>query len=353
MGAVARPPAVIEDKLVFAFEDRSAGWSRVALDCDDAIAGGRRFRRTAYGWGLALPRPQVRRLEYRLLLTDRGGESQLVCDPANPERVRTAFGERSVALMPGYENPCWTRASILPGEYQELTVTDPVVGDVPVRLWSPAELRPRDAAPVLLVHDGPEFDDLAQVTKYAASMAVRRWLPSFRVALIQPVQRDEWYAANPDYIAAEQRVIDAVLEAAPIEGSVVSMGASMGGLCALLLGLADARVGGVFAQSSSFFTPRLDPQESGYPYFDRVAAAVAEILTPPSAPAERHLHVSLTCGALEENHTNNHEMARALEARGHRVAIEDVPDLHNYTAWRDCFDPTLTTLLQTVWGRRG
>lgn len=346
-----RPPSVIEQNLVFHLDDVDAQWSRVSLDCDDSIEGRRRFRRTSYGWTLALPRPSVRRLEYRLLLTDRSGESVLVCDPANPERVRTAFGERSVALMPGYESPCWTRSDMLPGSYRAVDVDDEVIGRIPVRVWAPAELRGRDRAPLLLVHDGPEFETLAHITRYASAMAVRRALPAFRLALVQPVQRDAWYAANPDYLAAERGLLDIVSEAVAISGPVVAMGASLGGLCALMLALSDDRVGGVFAQSGSFFTPRLDAQESTYPYFERVSGAVAQIVAAPTT--ERPLDVSMTVGELEENNENNHALADALKRQGHHVEIQDVPDLHNYTAWRDCFDPILTTLLRRLWGTRG
>jgi len=30
-----------------------------------------------------------------------------------------------------------------------------------------------------------------------------------------------------------------------------------------------------------------------------------------------------------------------------------VPDLHNYTAWRDSLDPALTDLLRKCWGTTG
>ena len=62
----------------------------------------------------------------------------------------------------------------------------------------------------------------------------------------------------------------------------------------------------------------------------------------------RPVPVVLTCGAIEENVENNRLMARALQARGYPVTLHEVPDMHNYTAWRDAFDPHLTRLLQQV-----
>jgi hypothetical protein len=41
-------------------------------------------------------------------------------------------------------------------------------------------------------------------------------------------------------------------------------------------------------------------------------------------------------------------MARALAAQGYDVALHELSDVHNYTAWRDSFDPYLTRLLRMV-----
>jgi enterochelin esterase family protein len=58
----------------------------------------------------------------------------------------------------------------------------------------------------------------------------------------------------------------------------------------------------------------------------------------------------LTCGAVEENLANNRCMAAALLARGYPVSLVEVPDGHNFTAWRDALDPHLVDLLGRVWG---
>ena len=55
---------------------------------------------------------------------------------------------------------------------------------------------------------------------------------------------------------------------------MVAMGASLGGLSAVLLAVSspDTFVA-VFSQSGSFFRHALDSQESAYPFFDRVPRA--------------------------------------------------------------------------------
>jgi enterochelin esterase family protein len=44
-------------------------------------------------------------------------------------------------------------------------------------------------------------------------------------------------------------------------------------------------------------------------------------------------------------------MADALHAQGYRVGLVELPDVHNYVAWRDAFHPHLTGLLAEVWHR--
>jgi enterochelin esterase family protein len=126
------------------------------------------------------------------------------------------------------------------------------------------------------------------------------------------------------------------------------MGPSLGGLA--MLHAQRQRPGtfaGLFLQSGSFFVPRFDRHESGFIRYARIVRFVADVLrtsswedTPP---------VMLTCGAEEENVHNNRLMASALAAQGYPARLHEVPDLHNYTSWRDAFDPHLTNLLARVW----
>lgn len=345
--------SVIEQQIAFTLADPDRRLVAAALDCDQAIAGQRRFRRTSNGWLLTLARPPLDRLEYKLLITGRNGSTQVLCDPENPERVRTAFGERSVALLPGYRAPAWrTARKVGPALVERLVVESPSLGHIPVDVWCPLGLVAEEPAPILVVNDGPEYAELADLTTYAATMVATVTLPPFRMALVHPVERDEWYTANPAYIAATHSLLDLVSRTYNTTPDPVVMGASLGGLSALLVGLDEAsRFGGVVSQSGSFFQPRLDEQESSYPFFERVTRTVGGILD--TVTTSRPLVLGMTCGAMEENLANNEAMAAALRRQGHRVSFRAVQDLHNYTAWRDSLDPTLTMVLRSLWGAKG
>ena len=205
---------------------------------------------------------------------------------------------------------------------------------------------------MLLVHDGAEYDQLARITTYSAALVAGGQLPPHRVALAHPVMRDAWYSGSPQYLRTiADAGLDRLGERYAVRGPIVVVGASLGGLTALLLGLLAApRVGGVYSQSGSFFQVRHDDSESGYRYFGRISRLVQSVLD--MRHAEHPLTVGMSCGALEENVANNRDMAAALRRAGHDVTLREVPDLHNYTAWRDALDPGLTEVLRTRLGPR-
>ena len=126
------------------------------------------FVRDDGGWVLELPPTGVARLEYQLELSDHDGETIVVCDPGNPERAPGAFGDKSVLLAPGYRPPAWLEEPAVAGELDQVGIR--VLGrDLPIGIWSPAE----GELPLLVAHDGPEYDELSALTRYAGAMVER------------------------------------------------------------------------------------------------------------------------------------------------------------------------------------
>lgn len=342
-------PLVSGDSVTFRFADTGSALDGVrllpALSVSDATVD---FTRANGVWRLTLARPRVDRMEYRFRLRHSDGRREDVCDPGNPRRAAGTYGDRSVVEFPGYTRPAWLDAPTVPAESTELAVAAPLFGkDVGVRLWSPAP--PEEPLPLLVVHDGPEYDRLAGLTTYARAMIASGALPPFRVALLAAGDRDDEYAANARYAATlHQRVVPALRLVVAVREPVVGMGASLGGLAMLhaqraLPGL----FGGLFLQSASFLTVDLDPQEQHrFSRFGQVSVYVADILR--TVPSET-VPVVMTCGRAEENLANNRQMAATLAKQGYSTDLVELPDAHNHTAWRDALDPALTGLLRTVW----
>jgi enterochelin esterase family protein len=276
------------------------------------------------------------------------GGVETVLDPGNPRQVAGAFGPKSVLEFPGYTPPGWLGSEAEPGNVTGFDVPAQTLdAAVAVRLWSPAGAPDDELLPLLVAHDGPEYDTLAGLTRYLSAGVAGHWLPRLRAALLSPGPRDRWYSANMRYTRALCTAVLPAITARVATSVRVGMGASLGALALLHAHCRypDA-LDALFLQSGSFFLPRFDSHEQRFHYYRRVVRFVAGVHDGglPSRPVP----AVFTCGVIEENIENNRLMATTLNARGYPATLHEVPDMHNYTAWRDAFDPWLTELLGRV-----
>ena len=159
---------------------------------------------------------------------------------------------------------------------------------VPVTVWTPSDVPDSEPLPLLLAHDGPEYDTLAGLTQFCGAMIAAGRVPPHRVALAQPVLRDAWYSGSPAHLRNEAGRPDPARPALrdprsrrrhgrqprwphlPARRAVVGAGPRHGwwGLLA----------------SGSFFTVRRDESEARYKYFGRITGAVQQVLDHPHRP---------------------------------------------------------------------
>jgi enterochelin esterase-like enzyme len=298
-------------------------------------------------WRLSAPRPALWRLEYLLELRHHDGRTELICDPANPRRVGGAFGDKSVLECPEYTEPDWLRWPGADGTWREFALPAPALrADVWTRIWSPATRTDR----VLVAHDGPEYDKLGSLGHYSAAMVRAGRVKPHHLVLLAPGDRDEWYSASPGYAwAYAADVLPRLYHELGTTRPVVGLGASLGALAMLHAQRRyPAAFAALFLQSGSFFRPRFDGQESWFRRYPRIVRFTSRAQRAADRP--HPVPAVLTCGLVEENLSNNREMVRALAAQGYPAELFEVPDAHNYVAWRDAFEPHLTNLLRRVWG---
>jgi enterochelin esterase family protein len=342
-------------------------------------------------WELSWRRRQVDRMEYRF---EADGEA--FCDPGNPRRAPGGFGERSVVEFPGYRAPAWLDApdpgpsrlwtprregarvssptgeglpdwsppgdvppaSSPPGEGQP--VRSPPAGGPHVslrpgdelaahaRLWSPPDTDPAEPLPLLVVHDGTEYERAGGLTRLIAHAVAGGRLPACRVALLDAPDRAETYSASARYARALAALLPRVAPATTRAG----LGASLGALAMLHLErLHPGALEALYLQSGSYFRLRWDRHEAGFARFGRISRFVGGVLR--AGTAARPLPITLTCGTPEENLPNNRAVAAALRSQGHDVALHVNRDAHNPIAWRDTWDPHLLDLLDRAWGAPG
>jgi len=346
-------PLVTDERVVFSFPDGEATLVGLRLAPALSTTASCDFRRTKRGWALNFLRPPVQRMEYKLTLAHADGSYEDIVDPTNPLVTPGAFGDKSVIEFPGYAEPTWLTALAVPGECTPFIVLARGLGaEIEGLLWSPEGAPGDQAMPLLVAHDGPEYERRAGLTRYAGALIGNGTLPAFRVALLAPGDRNEWYSAKNAYARAlVDGVLPTVADLVAVDGPVVAMGSSLGGLAMLHAHrLFPAAFGGLFLQSGSFFSSQLDPQERDFSRFVRLTRFVLATRRPAADP--HPVPVVLTCGAAEENLGNNRQMTGALLAQGYPARMVEIPDAHNFIAWRDALDPALTELLRTVWSPR-
>jgi enterochelin esterase-like enzyme len=293
-------------------------------------------------WRLTFARPEVDRLEYLI-----GVDGSFGPDPANELRVPGPFGDKSVVEWPEYEPPAWLDSIADQGPVEELELRcRRLVARVPVLLYSTPE-PPGPDAPLLVVHDGPEYAAYAGLTRFLDAMSWEERIPPLRAALIQPVDRNETYSASALYAGALVReLLPEITKRAP-HGKRIGMGASLGALAILHAHVRHPKsFDGLLLQSGSFFRQRYDKQESGFPRYRRITRFVGTVLR--GVDVERTIPVAITCGTGEENRANNEDLAAALTVQGYAAWLAEVRDGHTWTGWRDAFDPHLPALIEAV-----
>jgi enterochelin esterase-like enzyme len=335
------PHRVLPDAVEFVLPDPERRLGRVLLAQEvQRPRLGPPFERAGGTWRVHFPRPAVDRLEY---LFEVDGELQP--DPGNPRRAPGPFGAKSVVEWPDYRPPAWLDSIADEGRSEWFEVRcRRLVARVRVLLYATPDPPPSEA-PLLVVHDGPEYAAFASLTRFLDATSWEERIPPLRAALIQPVDRNETYSASALYAAALVReLLPEIARRAP-HGLRIGMGASLGALAMLHAqrrhpGTFDA----LFLQSGSFFQQRWDKVESRFPRYRRITRFVGAILR--GADEHRPVPVALTCGLAEENLANNRAVAGALARQGHPGWLAEARDAHNWISWRDALDPHLPALIK-------
>jgi enterochelin esterase-like enzyme len=293
-------------------------------------------------WRLDFPRPDADRLEY-LIGVDGGFRT----DPSNPLRAAGPFGDKSVIEWPEYARPYWLDSIADAGPVREIELRcRRLVARVNVILYATPE-PPAADAPLIVAHDGPEYAQYSGLTRFLDAMSWEERIPPLRAALIQPVDRNETYSASALYAGALVReLLPEITKLAP-HGRRIGVGASLGALAMLHVHRRHPRsFDGLLLQSGSFFRQRSDKQESQFGRYARITRFIGTVLR--GVDVERTIPIAITCGTAEENNSNNRALADALLAQGYPAWLAEIRDGHNWTCWRDSFDPHLPALIEAV-----
>lgn len=308
-------------------------------------------------WTLSFPKPDTDRMEYMFEIAHPKGGSEMITDVTNPLRAPGPFGDKSAIEFPGYAAPDW----LDPQEPAEGSRRETVIpsrtlrAELPTVVWSALGVDDGEPVPVLIAHDGLEYDEFSHLLMFLSKAVEGALLPPMRAVLIAPTERNQIYSASAAYSRAlTYEILPAVARLAPTphgRSMRVGMGASLGALALLHAHrINPASFGALFLQSGSFFRQRYDKQESGFVRFRRISRFVGQVLN--AAEWSHPIPVTMTCGNIEENLPNNRATLNALMRQGYKVSFFENRDGHNWIGWRDALDPHLIDLLNKCWSER-
>ena len=300
-------------------------------------------------WHLRIPVEDGGRFEYKLNII-KGGSEAWVMDPRNPDRAGDPFGENSVAMTYGYARPEWSLPRGAPeGRVVEMQVKSEVFGETrSERVYLPAGYDGQSPYPVLVIHDGGEYAEYADLTVALDNLIDARDIPAVVAVLIQAGNRMIEYPKgrrHARYVVRELlTTVEAQFSVSNRPEDRVLQGASLGAVASLATAFRYPGVfGGLILKSGSFI---LDPAALRHrpdPVFHRVARLLEAARRVPDLPDTRAF---VSTGELEGLAEENRAMARFLKNRGVDVQFQSSWDGHHWHNWRDQLRDALMWVLK-------
>lgn len=289
-------------------------------------------------WYHTIELPEGSRVEYKYQVTV-GQETRLIHDPLNDRLARDPFGANSVCHAAGYEVPDWIHddPSVRKGTVEERVFQSRALGGPRrVKLYKPARYRETRRYPLLVVHDGSDYDRFANLTTVLDNLTHRRDIPGLVVAMTDPPNRMEQYRDSEEharYIAEE--LVPSLENELPLVGEPSGrglMGASLGAVASLSTAIRYPEMfGRLLLQSGSFAFSDIGSHDRG-PVFDPIADMVNRYRADPFPVTER---VFVSCGVHESLIYENRSLVPVLERTGMDVRYVEARDGHNWENWRD------------------
>lgn len=289
-------------------------------------------------WWLDLELPRSSRIEYKLEV-DRDGATEWIQDPLNPRQARDPFGANSVLYGEGYLRPSWTRPDphAARGDVSAMTVESRAFGEPrELLVYRPARRRYTGRYPLLVVHDGRDYLQYADLGTVLDNLIERMEIPPLVVALTQTGDRMEEYADDPRHARFVAEEIPTCLEAElPLEPDPAHrglMGASFGAVASLSAAWRHpGRFGRLLLQSGSFAFTDIG-EHSRDEVFDPVVEFMSRFRRAPGKPAAK---VFVSCGVFESLIYENRSLVPRLQETGMEVRYREARDGHNWENWRD------------------
>lgn len=286
-------------------------------------------------WWVDLHLPADARVEYRLEIR-RGKRYESTLDAACREIATNPFGENSVLRGSEYA-PSPPRAPAIAWRHTEFRVQSAAFGGRRHHhLLSPAGVDDREVLPLVVLLDGSDYRAHADIEGVLGAAVYAGRLPRFRVALIDPRQRNTEFSADPRLAS---HIVDEVLPRLESRTGPIRVlgGASLGAVAAWhTLWTRSGPFTGLVLQSGTFaFANRSElPDEIEAPIRRFLQHALDE-------PRLDSVAVGQTCGRFESLIDWNRAVADRLGRLTGAHRYEERWTGHDWGAWSDMLPEAL------------
>jgi enterochelin esterase family protein len=249
----------------------------------------------------------------------------------------------------GYQRPAWTEydPDARPGKFENHRVESSAFNQTrDIQVYVPARFRQNRRYPLLIVHDGIDYLQFADLKIVLDNLTHQLEIPPVIAAMIQSPDRLKEYAGDDRHARfLAQDLVDFMSQHYPLIDTPEArciMGASFGGVAALHAAWQNPnRFGSLLLQSGSFAFSDIGRHQRG-PVFDPVVRFMNAFRENPGRPADR---IFMSCGMYESLIYENRSLVPQLQASGIEVRFEEARDAHNWENWRDRLRIGLSWLL--------
>ena len=204
-------------------------------------------------------------------------------------------------------------------------------------IYLPARFRKTRLYPLLVVHDGSDYLNFANMKVVLDNLIHDLEIPDMIVAFTDSPDRLREYANDESHARfITEELLPDLTSRLPILDRPQArclMGASFGAVAAFSTAWRYPDVWGrLLLQSGSFAFTDIGKRNRRGPLFDRVVEFVNQVRDAPAAVSER---VFVSCGVYESLIYENRSLVPLLVETGMQVRFVEARDGHNWENWRD------------------
>lgn len=278
--------------------------------------------------------PADSRLDYKFIVN-----GNWILDPRNPRRVTGGYGPNSELVMPDYVDPEEIKyhPDIAHGTLQSFSFTSQIKNNTRmVRVYLPPEYsETEDPYPVLYVHDGSEYVNLAFMENVLDYCINRDIVNPLVCVFVDPVNRNSeyWFDRSLITMFVDELMphIDTTYNISSNKDETGIMGTSLGGVTSFLFTHERSDVFGFAGcMSSALYI-------NNYEMIDLIEAN-------PLVDVDYYFDVGTFESLLNQNRT----MRNALASKGYSFSYREYNDAHSWGNWRSHIDDLLRSFQKRI-----